>query len=79
MFLKEYLDKLYIFIEEAKQDNMISLEEIKKFQSIIDEFNGEIKAIKFQKTDDIKISINELMKIISEGLSQASQSKISNK
>ena len=66
--IKEYLDKLYLFIEEAKQDKVISLEEIERFQSIIDDFNGKLKVIDSTQTDiqkdEIKISLNELMKIL---------------
>ena len=59
--IKEYLDRLYLFIEEAKQDKQISLEEIKRFQMIIDEFNEGSKAIDKKDATDVQQQLKILI------------------
>ena len=79
--IKETLDRLYLFITEAKEDKIISLEEIKRFERIIDGFNGGAKEIDKKSQPDIqqqlKLLTLEMAKITTQiGTSFHGQSPI---
>ena len=42
--IQSYIDKLYIYTEKCKQDNIITIEEIENFHKLIDEYNNTIRA-----------------------------------
>ena len=58
--IKEYLDRLYLFIQEAKEDKIISLEEITRFARIIEEFNIDLNAIDRKAQPDIENQLKML-------------------
>ena len=65
--IEKYLNKLFIFIKEATEDKVISLQELQKFQLIFDEYNGKKKEIQNDVNNEteqqLKVLINEISKI----------------
>ncbi|ESO88614.1 hypothetical protein LOTGIDRAFT_165398 [Lottia gigantea] len=50
--LNAYLNKLFIFFERSREDKNITVEELEKFNEILDKFEMEISAIKIKKIDN---------------------------
>jgi hypothetical protein len=43
--VQSYLDKIFYYIEQCKQDSIITLDEIKGFESLMNDFRNEIEQI----------------------------------
>ncbi|ESP02830.1 hypothetical protein LOTGIDRAFT_156779 [Lottia gigantea] len=50
--LNTYLNKLFIFFERSREDKNITIEELEKFNEILDKFDGEISSIKTFSTKE---------------------------
>jgi len=49
VLVNEYLNKLYYYIEKSKEDGIITIDEIDKFNSLIEEFQGKLNNMKLQQ------------------------------
>ena len=58
--IEEYLNKLYLFTKEAAEDKIISLEELRKFKEIFNEYNGKSENITKNTDSDIKVQLKTL-------------------
>ena len=48
--IEEYKNKLFYFMLKTKEDGIISIEELKEFDKMLDEFNNKLLELKFQQT-----------------------------
>ena len=48
--LIEYKNKLFYFMLKTKEDNVITIDELKQFDKMLDEFNNKLLELKFQQT-----------------------------
>ena len=55
--IQSYMDKMYIYTEKCKQDGIITIEELKSFHKLIDEYNSAVKAMKLGKQYDAEKGI----------------------
>jgi len=52
MLIQGYLDKMYVYMERCKGDNVISIEEIEGFHKLMDEFQSEMNHLKMSASDN---------------------------
>jgi membrane glycosyltransferase len=64
--IQSYLDKLYYYIEQSKQDHIITLDEIHGFENIINEYKNEIEKINEHHDEQSKVLTDHQMKKITE-------------
>ena len=48
--IEEYKNKLFYVMLKTKEDGIISIEELKEFDKMLDEFNNKLLELKFQQT-----------------------------
>src|ERR1700710_2019760 len=60
--IQSYIDKLYIYTEKCKQDNIITIEEIENFHKLIDEYNNTIRAKRLGVKDRTEYDYEKLEK-----------------
>ena len=62
--IKSYLDKIFYYIHQAQNDSIITLEELKGFEYLMNEYRNEIDKInKFHKGQIRILSDNEMKKL----------------
>ena len=47
--VKEFINKFYFYFEKAREDNIISLDEIKNFNKLLDEYNNKMLELKLKQ------------------------------
>ena len=53
--IQSYIDKMYLYIEKARNDNIITIEELDGFRKLMDEYNVAVRGIKVDKFDFDKL------------------------